>query len=139
MNKKVVIITALAAAIGSVMGSFVYRSLVGGSATFDKVLVEASSEMNKNLPMMLDKETRLVTTIPSPGNNLTYVNILVNYSAAELDTNKLREVLTPGIIANYKTQAGMERFRKQEVVLHYQYKDKDGNFLFEIVVSPKDF
>jgi hypothetical protein len=33
----------------------------------------------------------------------------------------------------------MAAFRKKQVELHYHYRDRDGNTVATIVVSPKDF
>jgi hypothetical protein len=101
---------------------------------FDKVLVQASNELNKNLPMVLDKDTRLDTTIPGPGNRFTYFYTMLNYTVEQLDTNKLRSILTPNLINNYKTNKSMDEFRENNVELHYFYRDKNGKSVFDIAV-----
>jgi hypothetical protein len=45
------------------------------------------------------------------------------------------------LLQNYKTSTTvqMQSLRLRQVELDYQYKDKNGDFIFEITVSPKDF
>jgi hypothetical protein len=139
MNKKAVIITAFAAVLVTLVGFLIYNRFIGGPARMNKALVKVSSDINRTLPMMLEKDTRLDTTIPGPGKRFTYVNTIVNYELAQIDTVKMRQALTPNIIANYKTQKDMESFRKDGVMLCYRYKDKNGVFLIQVETDPKDF
>ena len=63
-----IVITILAAALGS----WLAQTFLISKPTFDKQLMTMASEMNKNLPMMIDSETRLDNTIGGPGNTFTY-------------------------------------------------------------------
>lgn len=139
MKTKTIVIMFIATAFGILAVSLSLSRCSDGPAAMDKELVKVSSDMNKTLPMMLDKDTRLDTTVPGPGKRLTYVNTIVNYELAQIDTVAMRKILTPNILSNYKTQKDMESFRKQGVVLRYQYKDKNGVYLIEIEANPMDF
>ena len=107
--------------------------------SFDQTLVRISSELNKSLPAMMDRETRLDSTLAGPGKRLTYFYTLVNYSRGDLDTSQVQQVLRPRLLANYKSNEQMKDLRDGNVELHYQYKGKGGEFLFELVVAPRDF
>jgi len=141
MNKKVVVILAVATVIGVALGTYAVTTLMGTDSvqSFDKTLVQLADTLNANLPMMLDKETRFDATFPGPGNRFTYIYTLLNYSKADVDPEVLRRNIQPQILANYKSHPEMKSFRDHDVELHYQYKDKSGIFMLEIVVSPKDF
>jgi len=95
--------------------------------------------MNAGLPKQVDRETRLDTTMAGPGNRLTYLYTLVNLSSADVDSTELTAKLKSQIINGYKTLPEMAAFRKRQVELHYHYRDKNGNVVATIVVSPKDF
>jgi hypothetical protein len=140
-NYKAIIITAIATALGGALGTYGYHALKGTDsvATFDKLMANTAEEFNKTLPMMVDKETRLNTTMAGPGNRFTYSSTLVNYTKEQLDSAKFVALLRPGIIASYKSNDKMRLMREKGTELHYQYSDKNGVFLTDIVVSPKDF
>ena len=94
--------------------------------------------MNKELPRMFDAETRL-DKVTAVSGRMTYYFSFLNQAKENLALpvlqNKLRESLT----ANYRTNSGLAMDRKNDISMGYQYKDKNGELLFEIVVSPKDF
>ena len=140
MNKKV-LIAVVATSIGAAIGTYVVNTLMGKGSTlsFDKMLMQIAEEMNKSLPMMIDKETRLDATFPGPGNRLTYSYTLINYEKDNLDITTLRETFRPQLLTNYKTHENMKRFRENNVELHYQYKDMHGAFITDISISPSDF
>ena len=127
--------------IGAVAGAAVVGSLRTGhdADSFNRDLLRTANELNKNLPIIVDSETRWDTSMAGPGNKFTYVYTLSNRSKSELDIPTLQKTLRPPIIANYKTSSQMKGWRDGNVELHYQYKDKNGEFVFEIAVSPKDF
>jgi hypothetical protein len=133
-------IKIIAGIIGAVVAYAVVSHLQFGSgAHFDKALFNTANELNKNLPMMGDRDTRWDSTGAEPGNKFIYIYTLVNHTKDEMDVPTLEKALRPKIIAGYKTSDQMKSFREHNVELHYQYKDKTGEFVFEIVVSPKDF
>lgn len=129
----------IAAVIGGVIGYMAVSHWLNPPAHFDRVLIQTASELNKTLPMMVDSETRLDTTVPGPGKKFTYVYTLVNQDGSNLDATVLQNKLKPKILAGYKTSDAMKVFRDANVEMDYQYKDKNGNFLCKISVSPKDF
>ena len=65
----------------------------------EKSLVSGSSQLNKTLPMWINKSVRLDTSFPGPGLKLTYVGTVMNSdtntppTASELNFDNLK----PGI------------------------------------------
>lgn len=106
---------------------------------YDQVLVKVSAETNKSLPLMLDAETRWDAVVPGPGNRLTYQYTVVNRPRAELDTTRLIAILRPKLINNYKTMAQMKDLRDNNTELNYSYRDKNGEYVLSIAISPRDF
>lgn len=139
MNKSNPLLRIIAGAVGAVIGYLVVSQFLNGNAHFDKVLTNTANEMNKTLPMNVDSATRLDTTIGGPGKRFTYIYTLLTVGKTNVDLPLLQNNMRPQIIANYKTSDRMKVFRDQNVELNYEYKDKDGNVLFTIAVSPKDF
>lgn len=111
------------------------------SSAEEQMLVKASSDINKKLPMMVDKYTRMDNTLAGPGKLLTYKYTLVETVATDLDKAKLEEIrksLKGTIIQTYKTSPAMKVFRDADVKLKYQYYDKKGAFVTDIEVNPTD-
>jgi hypothetical protein len=104
----------------------------------EQALVTTSSEMNKKLPMMVDKVVRLDTVIPGPNKTLIYKYTLVGVAKAGVDVEKMKSTLKPTILQNYKTNPEMQKLRSAEVSLKFQYYDKDGAFITDVEVNPSD-
>jgi len=110
-----------------------------GNDSFDKVLMKTAQEINKNCPMMIDKDTRLDTTLGGPGNRFTYYYTLINYGADDLDTEKFISLMKPRLLNNVKTNKDMETFRKKNVEIVYVYRSKDQKEIGRIILSPSDY
>ena len=121
------------------VGYMAVNQVLNGSAHFDKILSNTANNVNKTLPKMVDSATRLDTTIAGPGKKFTYVYTLVNVDKSNPIAAALQDKLKPQIVANYKTSEKMKVFRDENVELDYQYKDKNGDLVCEVAVSPKDF
>src|SRR5213594_3103476 len=119
MNKKTLIVSTVVTALAAALGTFVVKTLMGddSAGSVDKMLMQAASETNKSLPMMLDKETRLDATVAGPGNRFTYSYSLVNYDERTMDTASLKQYLKPRILANYKSHEQLKSFRENNVEL----------------------
>jgi hypothetical protein len=124
--------------IGSMVGAFAVRTL-WKPANIDRALVQTAAEMNKRMPMMADKETRLDSTTAAPNKTLIYHYTLINMRAADVQKDTFVNLLRPKIIGNYKTSPEMKTLRDNGVTLEYQYFDKEGAEVSKFAVSPKDF
>ena len=107
------------------------------SRSYEQIIADVSRDMNVKLPMQVDKETRLDTTLPGPGRRLTYVYTYLG--DADINQETITAVLRPTIVNNYKTSPGMAGLRDHNVELHYIYRDASGRHLGEVTVSPIDF
>ena len=107
--------------------------------SFDKVLMKTAQEINKNCPMMIDKETRLDTTLGGPGNRFAYYYTLINFGADDLDTEKFISLMKPRLLNNVKTNKDLEVFRKKNVEIVYVYRSKDKKEIGRIIFSPSDY
>jgi hypothetical protein len=139
-RKPFPIVGIIAAAIGAVLGSYaVNRGFTNRTANVEKALAQASNELNKTVPLMVDEETRLDGTTAGPGKVLLYRYTLVNVvKDTSLDTKTLENAIRPIIVNQYKTSAGFKTFREAGVSMRYQYSDKNGVFITELVIGPED-
>jgi hypothetical protein len=104
----------------------------------EQSLVQTSSEMNKKLPMMIDKATRLDTVTPAPNKTLMYKYTLVDVTKSGIDVAKVQKTLKPTILEAYKTNPDMQKLRAAEISLKFQYYDKNGTFITDVEVHPSD-
>jgi hypothetical protein len=104
--------------------------------TYDQVMMKAASEINKSCPMMVDQETRLDNSVALPDNIFQYNYTLVNMEKATTDISYLENYLRPTLINTVKTNPDMKINRDNKTTMGYYYKDKNGEFLFKILVTP---
>ncbi len=134
------IIRILSAVIGAVVGFLVVSALFHEqpAKSLDENLNQVATELNKKLPMMVDDQTRLDQVSVKTGT-LVYAYTLPNATKNDLDFSSLAKIIKPKMIANYRDNETMAALRKWSVGLDYQYKDKNGDFIGEVLVTPDDF
>ena len=109
------------------------------SPTFDKQLVQMSNELNKNCPIMVDQFTRLDNTLVLPNKTLQYNYTLVETAKAEFNLDTVRKYVEPDIISNVRTNPDMKFLRDKNVSFNYNYRDKNGEFVWKLAISPDDY
>jgi hypothetical protein len=138
-NWKYVVIVAIAATIGSIFGKYIIDGINGTHNIFDKNLMETANQINKNLPLMLDSDTRLDSTMALPGKKFTYFYTLVNYSVDEIDIENFENGMKSNLLNNIKTNSDLKEFRDNKVTMVYFYKDKNGNEIIKIELTYEDY
>jgi hypothetical protein len=106
--------------------------------SFDTCLSNDVNTLNRKLPMMQDEATRLDKVSAGRGE-VEYFLSLPSQSKADLHLPELEETLRKNITVGYKTNSQLEAYCEYNVLMKYEYRDMNGDFLFEIAVSPKDF
>lgn len=140
-NFGLIAVVAVSAVVGSFASSFVVKSLFQtqtANASIDEVLAATADEINRRLPMMVDQNTRLDSTVALPKSKLMYRFTILNIDPLP-DGDVLVETLRPTTLNNYKTSQDMADLRKMNVTLVYSYADDKGNELARFQVSPQDF
>ena len=141
-SKKIyqgLLLVVLGLAIGLLTSKYVFNNFGGNKSPLDKELVEATKEINKHLPMMIDSETRTDSTVVLPYNTIQYVFTMINQSKDQLNAEDFEKRLRPLILNSIKTNSDMENFRKNEVTLVYLYKDKDGKEFLKFTFKYDDY
>lgn len=108
------------------------------SNSVEEKLVQTSKNLNARLPLNVDSETRWDTTVPGPGRCLTYCYTLINVSKKEIDPAELTAKIRTKLLLYYKTNPEMKLFRDNRVTVHYLFKDKLGETVTSIDVTPDD-
>ncbi|MBF0197933.1 MAG: hypothetical protein HQL32_09490 [Planctomycetes bacterium] len=140
MNKKKQITTAIFTAIGAAIGSGLVNAYFSNRPiNFEKELMKASAEINKNCPMVLDKHTQLNTTLGGPGKKLTYIYSLTNIDTSLLDKENFTQEMRPQLLNNVKTNPDMKFYQDNDIDLVYQYNEPSGNIFVQIKIDGSEY
>jgi hypothetical protein len=100
-------------------------------------LSEIASSINKQLPMMVDKETRL-DVVMGMKQNITYKYTLVNTNQNDFTSEEIENLLKQTIKNSVCTNPKVRIFPENGVSMNYSYYSKDGKFMAEFTIFPKD-
>ena len=126
--------------IGVAVGVGVMTAVVNLNRTdpYNK-LVEVTEENNKKGPFMVDAETRIDSTwaIKDPLTIVyDYTIISANKDSLSVDLNDIKKTLTKQTQDMLDNEPGMATFRRYNVSMKYNYKDKKGKSLFDFTIKP---
>jgi len=107
--------------------------------TLDKALMHSASEINKSCPIMVDAVTRLDNAIAMPSNSFQYNYTIMSMEKMAVDTLQIKSKLEPQILRLLKTNPQMKDMRDGKVTMIYYYKDKNGDYLFQIAVTHQQY
>lgn len=131
--------------IGAVFGALIGGAVgnaVGKSAeqrmTVDEALVKVVDQVNKKLPMSVDRDTRWDSTQAGPGRAFTYHYTIVTARAAEVDTASFYQGMSSHLRNSACTNPDMQVFFKNGVTVSYSYRSSDGRHISKIVIAPRD-
>jgi len=116
---------------------FIINSLVYAD-TIDKVLVQTANTINQNVPMLVDRDTRLDRTSAGAGRNFKYVYTMINLPRKNANMEAFRHQRIPVARNQYCTSTEMKAFRKYGVTVSHSYFDKYGNELIMFTIRPSD-
>ncbi len=98
--------------------------------------MEASQQINKQLPMMVDSETRLDTTICA-GKHVLYKYTMIGLSAKDLDIISFNDEIKTMLVKNQCSNENMVKMLKFGVQYSYMYQDRDGNLITTINIDKR--
>ena len=131
------------AGVAVIAGYLIWRVLPSFGARDEdprspEYLSAIAAEINKSVPVMIDKETELMPVTGAPGM-LIYNYRLVGYSVKQLDPRRFaagaKNRLAETACARSETR---DEFLKKGVTLRYSYFDKDKQHIATIDVTPAD-
>lgn len=128
--------------VGTVFFALSYalvQYLFFGTPSLEKMMTKVANEMNKDCPQMVDSETRLDNATVIPPDIFQYNYTLINIEKGDLDTSIVKENLSPNIINFVRTSSEMKAVREKKVTVNYNYRDKNGAYVFRISVSPEQY
>ena len=100
------------------------------------MLIEVSKQMNKSMPKMMDAETRLdSTSVQNETLNYHYTLINISDENKYIDFDTVKEQMKAKAQDNLATNPVMEEYRKNNISLHYIFKDKNSKPVFDYTVN----
>lgn len=102
-------------------------------------MLKDAEEVNASAPMMIDNITRLDHAEVIRNNTFRYNYTLVNHTKSDPEINDLIERMENRITTLVKDSKKLEPYKKNKITMSYFYMDKNGDFLFEILVTPDKY
>jgi hypothetical protein len=144
LSKVIAIIAVLLAilfakGVGKMVGGYTVGQFDNGSAEseFKKTLTETAKQINSQLPMMVDSETRM-DAVMCVGNQLHYKYTLINYLEKDIDKAALKNELSKKLIKDSCNNDNIIKTLKVGVEYYYNYFDKDGLSVMSLHLSKKE-
>ncbi|WP_340066913.1 hypothetical protein [Ascidiimonas aurantiaca] len=103
---------------------------------FEAQMKEAASELNEQLPMIIDEFTRLDSATVVSKSRFAYHYTLKNVAKPEVNLDTVAKYIKPGIIENIKNSPELAPYRENKITMDYVYYDKDGYLVTTISVTP---
>lgn len=107
--------------------------------SFDKQMMQVASELNKACPIMVDSETQLDNAVALPEKTFQYNYTLINMDKDNIDIERLEEYIKPVILNTIKTNPDLKSFRDNNVIMSYNYKDKNSNHILKLIFTPEQY
>lgn len=109
-----------------------------GDARVQKELEKYAEEQNAVYPIKIDDVTTLNSCEALPNKTLRYnYNILMDKS--QVDTLLVKASLKVSLLSLLKVDPGTAYLRKSAAIFEYRYYDYNGNYAFQLVISPEDY
>ncbi|MHC5767023.1 MAG: hypothetical protein ACYTXI_15670 [Nostoc sp.] len=128
---------AIGETTGKIIGESIVNSLAQKKVSSQRYLLQIASEINKDLPMMVDKETMLIN-VGAQNDALIYNYILVNYRSAEVDEYQFLTSIGERLRNSVCTHPETKELLNSGISLHYYYNGNDSIFIGKVIISPSD-
>ncbi len=103
----------------------------------NKILLETSNELNKELPKMVDEYTRL-DNIVTENDIFQYNYTLINANFKDVSKQELRNSLNEKLTNFVCQDQAMKVFVKNYITVNYAYFDKTGKEITVISIPPSN-
>lgn len=133
------IIGTVVSFIAGVAIYFLVKQFVFTPESFDKIVMQAASEINESCPIMVDKDTRLDNAVALPDNILQYNYTLINWVKDSINVEAFEDYMQTVILNNVKTNPDIQVYRSNGTTMAYNYKDMNGVFITKISITEEQY
>ena len=116
-----------------------YDQVAAESAAVLNQLRDAAREINRACPVQIDPATRLDSAQVLSEAALQFNYTLTTSSRETIDKTQLEANTKPGLIESVKANRAMTDLRDHSITMVYYYRDKNGEFLLKIPITPADY
>lgn len=117
-------------------GALAVKMIFFNPPPYNNELARVSNKLNERCPIMVDDDTRLDNTMVLPSGILEYNFTLLNTVYDSIVTDSLKTLLKPILENNYLTNPDLEYYRKNQITLAYNFKDKLGSYIIKFIIDP---
>jgi len=110
--------------------------------SYETEIRDIANDTNRNLPKMVDSETRFESVSPESGKVYQYNFTLINAEKANFNSSSFSEKQKSTILSgikNMRNQSGFKFFIENNVTFSYSYDDKNGENLLKISIPPSEY
>lgn len=97
-------------------------------------ILQTAKQINSQLPIMVDKETRL-DTVMATGKQFHYKYTMVNVTEKEINKKDFLRYAKSHLIKNQCGNNDIKKMLKAGVSYNYVYQDKKGNLIGSVVMK----
>lgn len=126
----------------SIVICFLTLSFSCTQKSYETEIRDIANDTNRNLPTMVDSETRLESVSPESGKIYQYNLTLINVEKRNFDATSFSERQKSTILSGInkmKNQSGFNFFDENNVTFSYSYNDRNGVNLLKISIPPSDY
>lgn len=143
-KNRATIIFVASGFLGVLLLRFLLSFILENSPSYqrNKAIDEIISNINKNCPMRVDNETQVFRVTRLLNKEILFDLSLTAWIQDSIYLNnikKSKEVLTNSLLINIRTNPSFEIFRQDNTTFYYQYHDKRGSLVLEVIIKPEQY
>ena len=126
--------------MGAVLGLAGLTSCKSKEAPVQKSQIERlAASINYKCPFMVDEDTRMDSVSLLPDSTFRYDYTLINQTVDRIDIRGLTNYIGPRLQREATNGSSMAVHRDANLRLVFYYRDKNGEFVTQIVLEPEDY
>lgn len=126
--------------IGAMLSLAAFTSCKSKEAPAAKNQVERFvNSVNFKCPFMVDEDTRMDSVSIMPDSTFRYDYTLIKQTRDDIDIEGLTNYIGPRIQREATNSSTMQLHRDYKLRLVFYYRDRNGDFVTQIVLNPEDY
>lgn len=97
------------------------------------------NSVNFKCPFMVDEDTRMDSVSIMPDSTFRYDYTLIKQTRDNIDIEGLTNYIGPRILREATNSSTMQLHRDYKLRLVFYYRDRNGDFVTQIVLNPEDY
>ena len=98
-----------------------------------------AAKINFKCPFMVDVDTRMDSVHILPDSTFQYNYTLVNQVRDKIDIGGLTAYIGSQLMETVRHRSTMKFHRDQQLRMIFYYRDRNGDFVTQIIIEPEDY